>query len=66
LGLKQDVPSIPSGAAVRPARKQSEALTRFLGDGDLEIDKGASERANRDIALDRGSCTFFGGDTSAQ
>jgi transposase len=39
---------------VRYALNQWEALTRFLEDGDLEIDNGATERANRDIALGRG------------
>jgi transposase len=28
----------------------------------LEIDNGATERANRDIALGRGNWTFFGSD----
>jgi hypothetical protein len=29
------------------------ALTRFLEDREMEINKGATERANRDIALNR-------------
>jgi hypothetical protein len=37
------------------------ALARFLEDGDLEIDNGATERANRDIAIGRGN----GGKTAA-
>jgi transposase len=41
----------PAGAAVRYALNQWEALTRFLEDGELEIDNGATERANRDIAV---------------
>lgn len=41
---------------------QWEALTRVLEDGELEIDNGATERANRDIALGRGNWTFFGSD----
>ena len=46
LELKQDVlPKSPAGAAVRYALNQWEALTRFVKDGDLEIDNGASERA---------------------
>jgi hypothetical protein len=54
--LQQEVlPKSPSGAAVRYALNQWEALTRFLEDGDLEIDNGATERANRDIALGRGN-----------
>ena len=63
LELQPEVlPKSPSGAAVRYALNQWEALTRFLEDGELEIDNGASERANRDIALGRGNWTFFGSD----
>jgi hypothetical protein len=43
-----------AAGAVRYALNQWEALTRFLKDGDLEIDNGATERANRDIAIGRG------------
>jgi len=39
---------------VRCALNQWDALTRFLQDGDLEIDNGASERANRGVAVGRG------------
>jgi hypothetical protein len=35
---------------------------RLGGPGELEIDNGATERANRDIALGRGNWTFFGSD----
>ena len=63
LGLRQEVlPKSPSGAAVRYSLNQWEALTRFLEDGELEIDNGATERANRDIAIGRGNWTFFGSD----
>jgi hypothetical protein len=63
LELQAEVlPKSPSGAAVRYALNQWEALTRFLEDGELEIDNGATERANRDIALGRGNWTFFGSD----
>ena len=65
--LKQDVlPKSPAAAAVRYALNQWQALTRFLEDGDLEIDNGASERANRDIALGRGNWTFFGNDNGGR
>lgn len=56
------LPKSWSGAAVRYALNQWEALTRFLQDGELEIDNGATERANRDIALGRGNWTSFGCD----
>lgn len=63
LKLKEEVlPKSPAGAAVRYALNQWEALTRFLEDGELEIDNGATERASRDIALGRGNWTFFGSD----
>jgi transposase len=67
LELQPDVlPKSPSGAAVRYALNQWEALTRFLEDGELEIDNGATERANRDIALGRGNWTFFGSDNGGK
>ena len=62
----QVLPKSPSGAAVRYALNQWEALTRFLEDGELEIDNGATERANRDIALGRGNWTFFGSDNGGK
>ena len=60
------LPKSPSGAAVRYALNQWAALTRFLDDGELEIDNGATERANRDIALGRGNWTFFGSDNGGK
>ncbi len=67
LGLQPEVlPKSPAGAAVRYALNQWEALTRFLEDGELEIDNGATERANRDIALGRGNWTFFGSDAGGK
>ena len=62
LQQQEVLPKSPSGAAVRYALNQWAALTRFLDDGELEIDNGATERANRDIALGRGNWTFFGSD----
>ena len=38
------LPKSPSGAAVRYALNQWEALTRFLEVAELEIDNGATER----------------------
>ena len=45
---------------------QWTVLTRFLEDGELEIDNGAKERANRDTALGRGNWTFFGSDATSK
>jgi transposase len=65
--LKDEVlPKSPSGAAVRYALNQWDALTRFLQDGQLEIDNGATERASRDIAVGRGNWTFFGSDSGGR
>jgi hypothetical protein len=63
---RQVLPKSPSGAAVRYALNQWDALTRFLEDGELEIDNGATERANRDIAVGRGNWTFFGRDNGGK
>ncbi len=52
LELQRDaLPKSPSSAPVRYGLNQREALTRFLEDGELEIDNGGTERANRGIAL---------------
>ena len=56
------LPKSPGARAVRYALNQWGALKRFLQDGDLEIDNGASERANRGVAVGRGNWTFFGSD----
>jgi len=67
LEIREEVlPKSPSGVAVRYALNQWQALTRFLEDGDLEIDNGATERANRDIAIGRGNWTFFGSDNGGK
>ena len=51
LEIREEVlPKSPEARAVRYALNQWEALNRFLKDGDLEIDNGATERANRDFA----------------
>jgi transposase len=63
LRIREEVlPKSPGARAVRYALNQWDALTRFLADGDLEIDNGATERVNRDIAIGRGNWTFFGSD----
>jgi transposase len=67
LEIRAEVlPKSPAARAVRYALNQWEALTRFLEDGVLEIDNGATERANRDIAIGRGNWTFFGSDNGGK
>ena len=67
LELKQQVlPKSPAGAAVRYALNQWQALNVYLEDGELQIDNGATERANRDIAVGRGNWTFFGSDAGGR
>src|SRR6478672_6527684 len=56
------LPKSPGARAVRYALNQWDALTRVLTDGDLEIDNGASERANRGVAVGGGNWTSFGSD----
>jgi transposase len=60
------LPKSPAARAVRYALNQWDALTRFLEDGDLEIDNGATERANRDIAIGRGNWTFLAATMAAR
>jgi transposase len=60
LQIRDEVlPKSPPAKAVRYALNQWDALSRFVEDGDLEIDNGASERANRDIAKGYSLCTSF-------
>ena len=48
------------------ANNQWRALNEYLDDGELEIDNGATERANHDIAVGRSNWTFFGSDTGGR
>jgi transposase len=48
--------------AIRYATSRWEALTRFVGDGRLEISNNAAERAIRPIALGRKNYLFAGSD----
>jgi transposase len=67
LEIRDEVlPKSPEAKAQRCALNQWAALSRFLEGGDLEIDNGATERANRDIALGRGNWTFFGSDNGGK
>lgn len=67
LAMREEaLPKSPAARAVRYTLNQWKALTRFLEDGDLEIDNGATERANRDVAIGRGNWTFFGSDNGGR
>lgn len=54
------MPKSAIGKAVRYALKLETALRRYLGDGELEIDNNACERALRGIALGRRNWLFAG------
>ncbi len=53
-------PKSPAGTAVRYTLNHWAALSRFVEDGELSIDNGAVERANRAFAIGRNNGTFFG------
>jgi hypothetical protein len=48
--------------AIRYALNQWQALTRFLDDGQIEIDNNAAERALRSVAVGRKNYLFLGSD----
>jgi hypothetical protein len=54
------LPKSPVGKAVSYALNQWTELTRFLGDGAIEIDNNAAERALRTVAVGRANWTFCG------
>jgi transposase len=53
-------------AAIRYALGLWGALTRYCGDGRLEIDNNAAERALRAVALGRKNYLFAGSDTGGE
>jgi hypothetical protein len=53
------LPKGPLGGAIRYARNQWRALTRYLEDGRLSISNNAAERALRPIAVGRKNWLFF-------
>jgi hypothetical protein len=52
--------------AIRYARSRWPALTRYLGDGQLEISNNAAERAIRPLALGRKNYMFAGSDAGGE
>jgi transposase len=55
-----------TAGAIRYALSHWRALTRYLDDGQLEIDNSAAERALRSIALGRKNYLFMGSDSGGQ
>jgi len=64
--LAQTSAKTPLAEACRYALKRWVALTRYVDDGDLEIDNGAAERALRGVALGRRNYLFLGSDAGAE
>lgn len=56
------LPKSPMGEALGYARAQWVALTRYLDDGDLEVDNNRAERALRRVAIGRKNWLFAGSD----
>ena len=55
-----------TAAAIRYALSRWRALTRYLDDGQLEIDNNAAERALRVVALGRKNYLFAGSDAGGE
>ena len=58
----QVLPKSPEGEAIAYTLSNWKALTRYLDDGDLEIDNNGAERSLRGIAVGRRNWTFYGSD----
>jgi len=56
------LPKSDAGQAVAYILKNWVALTRYLDDGDLQIDNNRTERSLRGIAIGRNNWTFLGSD----
>ena len=57
---------ISAAAAVRYALSRWRALTRYLDDGQIEMDNSAAERALRTVALGRKNYLFAGSDAGRE
>ena len=55
-----------TAAAIRYALSRWRALTRYTGDGRLEIDNSTAERALRAVALGRKNYLFVGSDCGGE
>jgi transposase len=56
------LPKSPEARALRYTLKHWTALTRYVADGDLEIDNNHTERTIRGVAVGRNNWVFFGSD----
>jgi len=68
LGREQPkvLPKSPEGQAIAYALSNWEALIRYAGDGDLEIDNNGAERSLRGVAVGRKNWLFFGSDNGGR
>jgi transposase len=64
--LPKVLPKSPEGQAIAYALSNWEALTRYAGDGDLEIDNNGAERSLRGVAVGRKNWLFFGSDNGGR
>lgn len=60
------LPKSPEGRAVRYAVKNWKALTRYIEDGNLQIDNNRTEQTIRGVAVGRGNWMFFGSDVGGR
>ena len=56
----------PTADAIRYALNQWQALTRYLEDGEVEIDNNAAERSLRGVAVGRKNYLFMGSDRGGE
>lgn len=63
---RQLSPKSETAAAIRYSLSRWRALTRYLDDGQLEIDNNSAERALRVVALGRKNYLFAGSDTGGE
>ena len=68
--LEQTLAKLPrksdTAVAIRYALSRRTALTRYAGNGELEIDNNAAERALRVVALGRKNYLFCGSDAGGE
>jgi transposase len=62
----QVLPKSPEGDAIAYTLSNWKALTRYLDDGDLEIDNNGAERSLRSVAVGRKNWMFYGSDNGGR